>query len=175
MSFIKKMNQYVLISLLLFFSCNRIKNKSDEISTKVKSKIKVQSSKIIEKVYPHFDAYKTDTKENKLRFKDFIKIEITDDIKNIYCFDDAIGIDADYQFSFNCSPETADKIIRIHHFKLDTLNTDYGFGLQNDFNWWDKNKIEKLPLYTYTNNDRFFKHFWYDKNEKKAYYFDYDI
>ena len=48
--------------------------------------------------------------------------------------------------------------------------------LQNNFEWWDKKKIEKLDLYTWQNEDyKYSIHFWYDKTEQKEYYFDYDI
>jgi len=150
---------YILIILTLtFYSCNRIKNKSKDL---------------IDNVFPHFDAYKPDTKFNKKRFKDFLQVELTDDIKNIYCFGDAIGIDAYYLFSFNCDTATVRKIIEKHQFKLDTI-ANRTFGFQDDFEWWDKKKIEKLDLYTWE-GDRYFKHFWYDSTEQKAYYFDYDI
>ena len=54
-------------------------------------------------------------------------------IKNIYCFDDAIGIDADYQFSFNCNKITAELIRKKNNLKIDTITSDFAFGLQNDF------------------------------------------
>uniref|UniRef100_UPI0023F1087C hypothetical protein n=1 Tax=Flavobacterium filum TaxID=370974 RepID=UPI0023F1087C len=158
---------------LTIFSCNRIKNKGQEISDKTDEKVKAKN--LFEKVFPHFDAYKPDTKFNKERFKDFIKVDITPDIKNIYCFDDAIGIDADYMFSFNCDTTTARKIIEKHQLKLDKETTDYGFGLQHDFDWWDKKKIEKLELYSWQGENQYFKYFWYDKTEEKAYYFDFDM
>lgn len=48
-------------------------------------------------------------------------MEITPDVKNIYCFDDAIGQDADYMFSFNCNSETATKIINYHSLMKDSV------------------------------------------------------
>ena len=173
-----KQTLYILtfISAMTIISCNRIKNKGQELADNTKEKVKDKSKDLVDKVIPHFDAYRPDTKFNKERFKDFLQVDLTEDIKNIYCFDDAIGIDADYQFSFNCDSVTAGRIIKKHQLKLDKTSTNYGFGLQNDFEWWDKKKIEKLDLYTWQNADhRYFKLFWYDKTEQKAYYFDYDI
>lgn len=141
-------------------SCNRIKNKGQELANKV---------------VPRFDAYEADTKFNKEHFTDFLKVDLTPDIKNIYCFDDAIGIDADYQFSFNCDSTTARKIINKHKLKRDKTTKDYAFGLQNDFEWWDKKKIEKLDLYSWQGEHQYFKYFWYDNTEQKAYYFDFDM
>jgi len=47
--------------------------------------------------------------------------------------------------------------------------------MQNDFNWWDKKKIKKLQLYTWEGKNRFYKYFWYDTTEQKAYYFEFDM
>ena len=96
-------------------------------------------------------------------------------IKNIYCFDDAIGIDADYQFSFNCNKITAELIRKKNNLKIDTITSDFAFGLQNDFPWWDKKKIEKLQLYSWKGEQEYYKYFWYDNKEQKAYFFDFDL
>ena len=173
------MKQIIYISTIIFaltiVSCDRIKNKGQELADNTEKKVKDKSKDLVDKVVPHFDAYKPDTKFNKERFKDFLKVELTPDIKNIYCFDDAIGIDADYMFSFNCDPTTARKIIEKQNLKLDKETTDYAFGLQHDFDWWDKKKIEKLDLYSWQGDHQYFKYFWYDKTEQKAYYFDFDM
>ena len=167
---------YILIILTLtFYSCDRIKNKGQELADKTEEKFKDKSKDLVDKVVPHFDAYKADTKFNKERFKDFLQVELTNDIKNIYCFDDAIGIDADYQFSFNCDSSTVRRIVDKHKLTLDTETTDFAFGLQNDFDWWDKKKIEKLKLYSWKGDHQYFKYFWYDNKEQKAYYFDFDM
>lgn len=173
------MKQTIYISTIIFaliiVSCDRIRNKGQELADKTEKKVKDKSKDLVDKVVPHFDAYKPDTKFNKERFKDFLKVDLTPDIKNIYCFGDAIGIDADYMFSFNCDTTTARKIIEKHQLKLDKETTDYAFGLQHDFDWWDKKKIEKLDLYSWQGDHQYFKYFWYDKTEQKAYYFDFDM
>lgn len=173
------MKQIIPISTLIFtltmVSCDRIKNKGKELANTTEKNVKDKSKDLFDKIIPHFDAYKPDTKYNKERFKDFIKVDLTPDINTIYCFDDAIGIDADYQFSFNCNSTTARLIIDKLQLKLDKTNADYAFGLQNDFKWWDKKKIEKLDLYSWKDDNQYFKYFWYDKNEQKAYYFDFDM
>lgn len=173
------MKKTIYISTIIFaltiVSCDRIKNKGQELADKTEKKVKDKSKDLVDKVVPHFDAYKPDTKFNKERFKDFLKVDLTPDIKNIHCFDDAIGIDADYMFSFNCDTTTAKKIIEKHQLKLDKETTDYAFGLQHDFDWWDKKKIEKLDLYSWQGDHQYFKYFWYDPKEQKAYYFDFDM
>lgn len=164
-----------IIFALAIVSCDRIKNKGQELADKTEEKVKDKSKDLVDKVVPHFDAYKPDTKFNKERFIDFLKVDLTPDIKNIYCFDDAIGIDADYMFSFNCDTTTARKIIEKHQLKLDKETADYAFGLQHDFDWWDKKKIVNLDLYSWQGDHQYFKYFWYDKTEQKAYYFDFDM
>jgi hypothetical protein len=173
------MKQLFYISTMIFIlslnSCDRIREKGQQLVGETEQKVKDKSKDIVDKIVPHFDAYKPDTKYNKQRFKDFLKIDLTQDIKNIYCFDDAIGIDADYMFSFNCCQTTAKKINEKLLLKLDTMTTDYAFGLQHDFEWWDKKKIEKLDLYSWQDGNQFYKYFWYDQTEQKAYYFDFDM
>lgn len=139
--------------------------------TWVKNKIKKQT----DNVFPRFDHDKPDTDNNKKRFKDFIKVELTSDVKNIYCFNDEIGIDVDYMFAFNCDSTTSNNIIKKHELKLDTVNTECGFGMQHDFDWWDKERIAELPKYSWTNGEQYFKYYWYDEENEKAYFFDFDM
>jgi hypothetical protein len=171
---------FKLLFIIFFFqyfvcSCNRIENKGKEIAEDAKHSIKEKLNDLVDKVAPHFDAYTPDTKYNKERFKEFLQVELTSDIKNIYCFDDAIGIDADYQFAFNCNLQTAERIKEKHHMVEDTENAEMAMGLQNDFVWWDKKKIEKLKLYSCKGEHEYYQFFWYDEKEQKAYYFDFDM
>lgn len=75
----------------------------ETVKEKTKDELREQTQKVIDKVYPSFDQDRPDTENNQKRFKDFLKVEITPDVKNIYYFDDAIGIDSDYMFAFNCN------------------------------------------------------------------------
>ncbi|GLB49381.1 hypothetical protein [Neptunitalea lumnitzerae] len=165
MKFIKYIS-IILWLALTSLSCNRIKTKSEEITLKVKEKtsieVRKQTQKVIDKLAPTFNAHQPDTEHNKKRFIDFIKVEITPDVKNIYCHADALGIDADYMFSFNCSINTSNKIIAKHSLTIDNLNTDNAFALQHNFNWWDKETIQKLQKYSWTNGNQYFKYYWYD-------------
>lgn len=178
------MKLLIHISIILILtsgltSCDRVKNKTEELTDKVKKKAKkeleYQTQRVVDKVFPPFDQDKPDTDNNKKRFKDFLKVKMTSDVKNIYCFDDAIGIDADYMFAFNCDSATSVKIIEVHELSIDTLNSDNGFGMQHDFEWWDKERIKKLQKYSWTNDDQYFKYYWYDKENNKAYFFDFDM
>lgn len=173
---------YISIIFILttgLISCDRVKGKTKQVAYKVKEKtkdeIKGQTQKIIDKAFPPFDHDKPDTENNKKRFQDFLKVEITPDVKNIFCFDDAIGIDADYMFAFSCNSTTSRKIIELHNLTIDSLNSDNGFGMQHDFIWWDKKKIENLQKYSWTDGSQCFKYYWYDKENQKAYFFDFNM
>lgn len=170
-----KQTLYFLLLLFIISSCERIKNKGEDIAAEIEEKVKNKSEDLADKVVPHFDAYTADTKYNKERFRDFLQVDLTPDIKNIYCFADAIGIDAGYQFAFSCDQSTAERIIQKHQLRLDSKTTDFAFGLQYDFDWWDKTKIEKLKLYSWEGEHQYYKYFWYDQKEQKAYYFDFDM
>jgi hypothetical protein len=169
----------LLIALSLIVSCERIKKKGEHVVDKVEGKAKNilerQTRNIAEKVFPPFDSSKPDTENNKIRFKDFIQVDLTADVKNIYCFDDAIGIDSDYMFSFNCSPITSRKIVEKHYLYVDTLNKDNGFFMQHDFEWWDKKRIEQLQKYSWTDGKKYHKYYCYDAEAQKAYFFDFDL
>jgi len=174
---IKLMPLTILLCSLI--CCERLTRKADQISERVADKTKQgiarQADKIVDKILPAFDYDKPDTENNKERFRDFLKVEITPDVKDIYCFDDAIGIDADYMFSFSCNSSTSIRIIETNNLKLDITSTDNAFALQHDFEWWNKARIATLKKYSWTNGNRYFKYYWYDKENEKAYFFDFDM
>lgn len=138
-------------------------------------KVNQKKEQLLDKLFPTFNSELSDTPANKRRFKEFLKVKLSDDVKNIYCFDDVIGIDSDYMFSFNCNEETAQKIIEVHNFEIDTTNSDNAFNIQHDFHWWDKQRIVELQKYSWTNGKNYNKYFWYDSKQEKAYFFDFDL
>ena len=169
----------LLFLLFALGSCDRIRHKSDEVAERVKAKTKAelreQTQKVVDKVFPPFDHDQPDTENNKIRFRDFIQVELSPDVRNIYCFDDAISIDADYMFAFNCADSTSEKIIQKHQLRPEGIVQNNGFGMQHDFPWWDKKRIATLPKYSWNSNERYFKHFWYDRENQQAYYFEFDL
>lgn len=133
----------------------------------------------VEKVFPTFDSDIPDTQANKKNFRHFIKVDITPDVTHIYCFDDAIGQDGDYMFSFNCNAKTAEDIIKRHDLTKDSILGNNQEGMQHDFFWWDKKRIDELERFSWNsdneNKKNLHKIFWYDKENQKAYYFEYDL
>lgn len=171
--------KYTFLLLLVLTSCEGNLTKAEQVAKEYAEKteqlLKQQAKEAADKVFPVFDAYTPDTKNNKERFKDFLKVAITPDVKKIYCFDDVMGIDADYMFAFECNTATSKKIIATNHLTLDNENADNGFGMQTDFDWWDKEKIQELPKYSWTDGDQYFNYYWYDQKHQKAYFFDFDL
>ena len=160
----------VLSSLIFAFSCNKIKNKSHEIASKSKQKVKQKSSELLDDVFPQFDSDIADSENNKSLFSEFIKIAISSDVKNIYCYNDEIGVDVKYQFAFHCNEETSKEIIDQHQLRLDTASTHFSTQIQTNFPWWDREKIVKLALFSHNNQDQYFEYYWYDTKEQKAYF-----
>lgn len=178
-TFIKKTKSLFILAVLSFLISFSIGAYALYLGLqKGKEKTVLITKSAVEKVFPTFDSDIPDTDANKKNFRNFIKVEITPDVKNIYCFDDAIGQDADYMFSFNCNSETATKIINYHSLIKDSVKGNNPEGLQHDFFWWDKKKINELESYSWdsTNDGKsFHKMFWYDHEKQKAYYFEYDL
>jgi hypothetical protein len=160
---------------LVLNSCENVKRKGAEMANETEQKVKDRSRDLLDKVHPRFDADQADTEYNKERFRDFLRVELTADVKYIYCFASEMGIDAAYQFSFTCDTATVQRIILQHQLKRDPETTDFGFAIQRDFEWWDKKKIGLLPLYSWNIEARYFKYFWYNARERKAYYFEFDL
>ncbi len=136
------------------------------------------AKKIIDPLFPPFDSDRPDTEANQKNFRHFLQVAITADVKNIYCFDDAIGQDADYMFSFNCDTATASSIIKKLDLSKDSLPGDNPEGLQHDFDWWDKKRINELTGYSWLSNTQgknLHKRFWYDTLDQKAYFFQYSL
>ena len=159
--------------LASLFSFDNAKKKANSIKEKLKEEVKNQ----IDNIAPKFDHKEADTKINKKRFEEFIKIKITPDIKNIYCYADIMGPDSDFTFSFNCNKSTSEKIIKKHSLILDSLNQSIGStGIQHNLSWWNIKHIQSLKKYTFsTPNKQLFKYYWFDVNKEKAYYFEFDL
>ena len=145
---------------------------------KGKEKTEYIAQKSFEKVFPTFNSDIPDTEANKKNFRNFLQVDITTDVKDIYCYDDAIGQDSDYMFSFSCDTITKNKIIEQHQLVKNSIIENNSDGLQNDFFWWNKDVIKKLESYSWnSNSDRknLYKTLWYDKKNNKAYYFEYSL
>jgi hypothetical protein len=147
-----------------------MKNKGQEIVNKTEHKVKSKSKDFVDMLFPRFDSYNADTEYNKKRFEEYLDIELTSDIKEIYCFADFIGIDYKVLFSFTCDSTTIQEIINRKNLKLTDENNDKGLLFPDDFKWFDKEIIERLRPFKKGKENKFWQYLWYDKENKKAYY-----
>jgi len=165
-----------LLSLtFLFGSCNNAKKKAEDSAEKIKKKIIEKKDKLIDEVMPIFNSDVPDTKSNKKRFKEFLKTEATADVKNLYCYDDAIGIDADYQFAFTCNDSTIQKIITNLGLTKTVKENIIGLSFASDFPWWDTAHINRLEPYWKKGEHETYWYLWFDEKTKKAYFFTFDM
>ncbi|MFA0964083.1 hypothetical protein AB9P05_19905 [Roseivirga sp. BDSF3-8] len=128
----------------------------------------------IERVFPPFNAYKADTEANKARFEDFLLVPVSEDVNNIYCFDDAIGIDTGYLFAFNCSRATAEKIIERLALRSDTVYFDHPYKVIYEFEWWDEERVGNLSEYNWSDGQSY-RFYWYDEENQKSYYYTFSM
>jgi len=167
------------ISAILFglsnFSCSRIKRKGHEVVDKTKNKISEKRDAVVDKLIPTFNSYTPDTKANKKRFQEFFGFTPTPDIKDIYCFDDQIGIDSKFVFSFRCDSSTKNRITK--HLNLKELNQPDNFsrGFWQSFTWWDSAKIVTLTPYHIKLEHELHKYLWYDEKKQTVYYIQFDM
>ena len=165
-----------LAFILTLLSCDRIKKESHHVVDKTKQTIAEKKSDLSDKIINHYDPYHPDTKFNKKRFSEFFLFAPTPDVKNIYCYADEMGIDHNYQFSFNCDTATISRIVS--NLKLtnkDVIDNNNGKGFWHNFPWWDSAKVETLkPFYKKGEHETYW-YLWYDKPKEKAYYFSFDM
>jgi hypothetical protein len=155
-------------------SCDRLKRKGVDVKRKVQDKIESKRDDAIDKLIPTFDSYNPDTKYNKKRFTDFFGFEPTDDVSDIYCYNDQIGIDSKFQFSFKCDTTTRSKIIKFLQLSPESKPNNSSSGLWTEFKWWDRHKIETMIPYSYNSENNYYRYLWYDEASSVAYYFDFD-
>jgi len=165
---------YIIFSFS-FFACGRIKKEGEAIAVKTEQKIKDKAKDAIDKVVPAFDAYKPDTKANKKRFKDFLGIEPTTDVRNILCVDDVMGIDATYKFTFKCEDTTISKIIACLQLTKTTNDNVTGISFGPKVDWWDEIELSTLTPYWKKGEHETYWYLWYDKAGKQAWFLTFDM
>lgn len=165
----------IVAFLLTLLSCNRFKNESHQVIGKAKTKIAEKKSNLGDKIIARYDPYHPDTKFNKKRFSEFFMFKPTSDVKNIYCYADEMGIDHAYQFSFNCSIVTINKIVSNLNLKKGIIDDTNGSGLWHNFSWWDSSRVEALTPFSKKGVHEDYWYLWYDALNRKAYYFSFDM
>jgi hypothetical protein len=168
--------------LVTLSSCDRLKRKGHDVVDKTqekvsetKKKISDKKSQLVDKVFPTYDNGKPDTESNKKRFKEYLQVELTDDVRNIYAYGDFLGADYKVLISFSCDKSTIEKIISIKKMQLTTSKDDDGLFFLDEFKWWDKDKIELLEPYKVGKEAEYWQYLWYDKKNNTAFYEEYSL
>jgi hypothetical protein len=165
----------LMFSLLPFISCGRIKDEGNKVYEDTKTSIKNKKDDVVDDLINTYDPYHPDTKYNRKRFTEFFLFSPTEDVKNLYCYADEMGIDHKYQFSFNCSPATINRIINNLKLEKGTTSENRGIGLWVKFPWWNAALIETLDPYYNKGEHKAYWYLWYDGANQKAYYFSFDM
>jgi len=162
----------LVMASLGIVSCNKVKNKKQQLSKAVHRFIFEKK----EQIFPGFDSATPDTESNKRRFKDFLGVEPTPDVKNIYCNSDRFGIDASFSFVFNCDSVTHRAIIKQLELKPDSLIQNFATGGSFGTNvwWWDKEIPAKVKPYSRQQKDLRW-YLWRDEKNGKDYFLTYDM
>jgi hypothetical protein len=175
-------NYILLIVLLTTLSCDRLKRKGDQVINKTKEKaaktketIIKKKDELIDKVFPIYNSSKPDTDNNKKRFKEHLKIELTEDINNIYTHGDFLGIDYKVLISFNCDTATVSRIIKAKSMNLSLADHDNGLIFISEFPWWNEKVIEKIKPYKVGKEYEYWQYLWYDRKSKTAYYEEFSL
>jgi hypothetical protein len=161
--------------IITLFSCDKIKRKGHDAVDKTKNKIAAKKDAVIDKLIPIFNSDEPDTKFNKKRFEEFFGFAPTPDVSEIYCFDDQIGIDSKFLFSFKCDSTTKDRIIKHSNLIEASQPDNFSSGLWQSFSWWDSAKITTLKPYWHKSEHRYYKYLWFDKTKHKVYYIEFDL
>ena len=161
--------------ILLVAACDRIKRKGDQVVDKTKDEVIKNKNAAVDKIIPTFDSYTADTKYNKKRFTEFFGFAPTPDVTDIYCYNDQIGIDSKFQFSFKCDSTTKSRIVKDLNLTQAQKPDNFSRGVWRSFQWWDSAKIVTLNPYWRKDETELYKYLWFDTEKKTVYYIDFDM
>ncbi|WP_143436592.1 hypothetical protein [Hymenobacter crusticola] len=170
------MNRIVILIFLVFAigsnsGCDRLRNRKHRLTQRVRQFVFNKKDRI----FPGFDATQADTESNRRRFRDFLGITPTPDVKNIYCASDRLGIDASFTFTFECSPSTHQAIIQQLQLQPDTAIVAFSSGgFSTNYAWWDKKLTEQVKPYSRSQGALRW-YLWRDEKRNKDYFLTFDF
>jgi len=170
-----------LLTGILFLSCHKIERKGRRMAGKaintvaeLKDSVNRQVDKWVDSKFPSFDSYTADTEHNKRRFKNYLEVPVTEDVKNIYTMGDFLGIDYKVLIGFSCSPGTAKRIITVKKMAAGEKG-DRGLNFSAELPWWDEKAIEQLQPYRKGEEGKYWEYFWYDTASGRAWYLEFSL
>jgi hypothetical protein len=152
------------------FSCDKIKHKGQYFLEKSKSKVATK----LDAYFPSYDASMPDTENNKKRFREILKIEVSEDVKNIYAYGDFLGADFKILLAFSCNKTTLKHIIDKNNLQLSNEKSG-GLVFGEEFPWWHKKIIAKINPYKIGEEGKFWRYLWYDVATQIAYYEEFSL
>ena len=150
----------------------------DKMQEKViatKQKVVDKKDQLIDKAFAPSGFSKPDSESNKNRFKEYLNVDLTKDIKNIYSYADFFGADYKILVSFSCDTSTISKIIKSKGLTLSNDENDNGLSFGEEFPWWDKKAIENIKPFKEGKELEYWKYLWFDKERKTAYYEEFSL
>jgi len=163
-------------------SCDRIKrngaaavDKAGRTVAQAKQKISSKKNQLADKIFPGFDSEKPDTENNKRRFREYLEVDLIEDVRNIYCYGDFLGADYKVLIAFSCDPITIDKVIAVKKMQQVTSKDDDGLFFSENFKWWDKDRIKMLQPSKVGKEEENWQYLWYDPKTKQAYFEAYSL
>lgn len=167
-------HRYFIIPFILFSSCGRLKNETENMAERSKEIISSKANTVEDKIIRHFDPYEPDSKWNRKRFLEFFGLTPEGNATHIYSYSDEIGADHTYAFSFVCSQDIVDSITKKLQLKIGS-KPEVLTAEVPDFQWWPKEKIEAITPYFKQSEHETYEYLWFDKAASKVWYLLFDM
>ncbi|MCT4615490.1 MAG: hypothetical protein N4A49_11515 [Marinifilaceae bacterium] len=171
---LRKLVFYGIIILFAFNlnSCKQIKKEINKTKNTAKRAVSKQTRKVKNSFKPkNIKRQFANKSAEERKFKEFFKINMSRDIKNILYNIDIDGAAHTYMFAFECNEETCQKIILSQNLSSIDKNKLVGISVNHNLSWWNQELISNLPLYTDVDSTKSQKYLWYDGDNKKAYFY----
>ncbi len=159
---------------VLLISCERVKNKYEEVGTKAIEHVTATKDNIEDHIIAHYDSYAPDTKWNKKRFQEFFGFEPGTEVARIYCYANEMGIDHTYAFSFVCDKKIVDSIVTKLNLTKNNSSPQTRVTLPK-LGWWDEQKIDTITPYYRHSEHATYEYLWYDTPTSTVYYLLFDL
>jgi hypothetical protein len=129
----------------------------------------------VDKVFPIFNSANPDTEFNKKRFKEYLGVDLTADVHDIYTYADFLGVDYTVLISFHCDTSTVNRIVQ--RLELAPADDSHVMDLEfmERFHWWDQKAIHTIVPFMRGKEQEYYNYLWYDKKTKTAYYEDFSL
>lgn len=172
---------FLLVFITIVAACHSVERKGKQLAekakqtaTEVRDTVSKRVDKWVDKRFPAFDAYQPDTEHNKSRFSAYLKVPVTNDVKNIYAYGDFFGADYKVLIAFSCNANTIKNIVEAKKLHLEK-ELQEGLIFSEGFTWWDETITQRVYPYKAGEEYAWWNYLWYDAATGKAYYLEYSM